>query len=132
MYRLIKVYDAMMTRFLDLENMQTGVIEKCFDDSDVVSDNNFNFMKIGDIYDCKIKLFGTVTDSTTDEGMFCRVLEEKVMLGKRKLVKVESNKGVYFISHEVVKDHKDKGYFYFWCTRKDLIQVNDIIHADYL
>lgn len=50
MYELIDVVDYDVTRLLKLRNIDTGIIEECFDDSAVVSDNNFDFMQIGQQY----------------------------------------------------------------------------------
>ena len=38
MYKLLAVELFVITRFLSLENTITGTIDRCFDDSDVVSD----------------------------------------------------------------------------------------------
>jgi len=132
MYRLVKIDEAMRTRFLKLENLDVGTIDVCFDDSDVVSDRDFGFMRLGEIYNCKIKLFGNVVDKETVGSKFCRIIDENVMVGKRALVKVETDEGIYYVLEKNIKHHKIEGYFYFLITRKDLIQVDDIIHGDYL
>ena len=132
MYKLVKIKEAMRTRFLTLENMDTGTVDDCFDDSDVVNDDDFSFMRLGEIYDCKIKLFGNVIDKEAEGSTFCRITDENVMVGKRNLVKVETDEGTYYVLEKNVKDHKKEGYFYFLTTRKDLIQVDDVIHGDYL
>ena len=46
-----------MTRDVILKNIATGTIDECFDESDVFS-NDFDFIKTGEKYDCKIYLFG--------------------------------------------------------------------------
>ena len=132
MYKLVRIKEAMRTRFLTLENMDTGTVDDCFDDSDVVNDDDFSFMRLGEIYDCKIKLFGNVIDKEVEGSTFCRITDENVMVGKRNLVKVETDEGTYYVLEKNVKDHKEEGYFYFLTTRKDLIQVDDVIHGDYL
>lgn len=58
MYELKEIINDDVTRFIKLKNMDSGIVEECFDDSAVVSESNFDFMEIGHQYECKIKLFG--------------------------------------------------------------------------
>lgn len=52
MYRVIIIDEDEMTRNIKLENINTGTIDDCFDDSALVSNICFNFMSIGEEYDC--------------------------------------------------------------------------------
>jgi len=72
-YKVIEINEAVATRTIKLQNIDSGTIDICFDDSELVS--NFNFMKAEQIYDCKILLFGEPTrnpTSTTYYNFLCK------------------------------------------------------------
>ena len=60
MYKLQSIEEYGTTRVLILENVDTGRQERCFDDSLLLDFNNFEFMKVGNSYQCKILLVGKV------------------------------------------------------------------------
>lgn len=132
MYELIDIVDDDATRFIKLKNIDTDIIEECFDDSAVVSDNNFEFMQIGQKYECKIKLFGKPLAERTSNSIICNVVNREVVIGQRAMVEVEINNSKYYIPRQKVSEYLDNEFFYFCFTRKDLVQVNNIIHADLL
>ena len=132
MYKVIKIYKGAATSFIDLLNLDTGTIDKVFDDSSVVSYDNFGFIKEGGIYDCKIELFGNFLNNKSDSSVEITLAETNAVVGNTKYIKVLINSDVYYIPESETKDIglKEKMYYHF--TRKDLIQVDDIIHADCL
>ncbi len=132
MHKLIRIDDAVATRFLVLKNLESGVIERCFDDSILVSSENFEFMVIDNDYDCKIYLFGDAVEEKTEDSVLCRVINRDVVVGRRPMVEVEVDNVQYYIPQNTIKDYLDRDSFYFECMRKDLIQVNDVIHAGLL
>lgn len=132
MYELIEVVEDNATRFIKLKNMDTGVIEECFDDSAVVSDKNFDFMKIGQLYECKIKLFGKSVAGKTSESVQCKVINKEIVIGKKIMVEVQVNDNKYYIPRQKISECLEHNCFNFHYTRKDLIQVNNTIHADLL
>lgn len=132
MYELIDIVEDDATRLVKLKNVDTGIIEECFDDSAVVSDNNFDFMEIGQKYECKIKLFGKPLAERTSNSIICKVVNREVVLGQRAMVEVEINNSKYYILRQKVSEYLDNDIFNFYFTRKDLVQVNNIIHADLL
>ena len=89
MYELIDVVEDDATRLVKLKNIDTGIIEECFDDSAVVSDNNFDFMQIGQKYECKIKLFGKPLAERTSNSIICKVVNREVTIGQRAMVEVQ-------------------------------------------
>ena len=126
MYRLLSVEESVATRNLELENLDTATIDLCFDDSAVTSFKNFDFMQINEVYDCKIFLFGGQDDS----GEKFQYIND-VSIGRTVLSEVANEKGdVYYINKISASESfsKQKKLSYK-CTRKDLIQVNTIIHA---
>lgn len=132
MYELIDIVEDDVTRLIKLRNIDTGIIDECFDDSAVVSDNNFNFMQIGQKYECKIKLFGKPFAENMSKSTICKVINREVLVGQIVMVEVEMNKSKYYIPRAKVNKYLDSNTLNFYFTRKDLIQVNNIIHADLL
>ncbi|MBR7163500.1 MAG: hypothetical protein IKD21_00810 [Clostridia bacterium] len=132
MYNLVEISESEITRFLKLKNMQTGDIVECFDDSAVVSDINFNFIQMNHQYDCKIKLFGKVVNDKTDQSIACKIINKDTIIGQKSMVEVLADNKQYYITKKNLENHLDNEIFYFYATRKDLIQVDNVIHADYL
>ena len=132
MYELIDVVEDDATRLVKLKNIDTGIIEECFDDSAVVSDNNFDFMQIGQKYECKIQLFGKPLAERTSNSIICKVVNREVTIGQRAMVEVQISNSKYYIPRQKVSEYLDNDIFNFYFTRKDLVQVNNIIHADLL
>ena len=148
MYKLLSTSDSIMTRYVRLENCETRQIELCFDDSDLRHDDqqDFMFMRVGDIYDCKILLFGVafeLSDETMEQNrslceisgrelIVCDVVDLDLSVGELRVIKVNYNKNEYYIAADDVKNIKDIKRFIFRCSRKDLIQVDDIISPRYL
>ena len=130
MYELIEIIEADATRLLKLKDIGSGFIEECFDDSAVVSDENFGFMKINQQYQCKIKLFGKAVRKKTENSVVCKVVNRENIIGNKPMIEVWINNRQYYIAKKTVKDFLNDESFYFCCTRKDLIQVNDVVHAD--
>lgn len=132
MYRVIIIDEDEMTRNIKLENINTGTIDDCFDDSALVSNICFNFMSIGEEYDCKIKLFGNVVQEKQEKAVLCKVICWNIIVGTNSMVKVLVDNDEYYIPQKKLVKAMYLDSFYFRYTRKDLIQVNDIIHADML
>jgi len=123
----MNIDEAAVTRQLTLKNNETKTVEMCFDDSSVTSVENFEFMRIGVAYDCKIYLLGRVDDCGKD----FKVLKG-VIIGTRKLVKIQDVVGnVFYVDRNIMKNMEVKEFIKFKYTRKDVIQVNDIIHPDF-
>ena len=97
MHRVLSIDNDEMTRNIELENMKTGTIDICFDDSALVSDKNFDFMNAGEEYKCKIKLFGNVTTNLQENAVLCKVVEKDVSVGTKKMVKVSVETDEYYI-----------------------------------
>ena len=132
MYKVLSIDSDEMTKNIKLENMKTGTIDICFDDSALVSDKNFDFMNVGEEYKCKIKLFGKSITNQQEKAVLCKIVDKEVFVGTKKMVKVLVEADEYYIPIKKVNDFLDSKEFYFQYTRKDLIEVNEIIHADLL
>lgn len=131
MFKLLSINQAQATRTVDLQNMETQTIDTCFDDSALVSDDgNFEFMQIGQQYTCKLRLFGSTKNMDSGDWSEYKILTDKVKLGDRLLSKVSKADDIYYVNYESIEKYISVGKFMFDCTRKDLIQVNNVIHAD--
>ena len=148
MYKLLSTSTAAMTRYVELQNCKTGKIEQCFDDSDLRHDDqkDFCFMQVGDIYECKILLFGLAFDlvddameqnrilceTTARELIICEAVGGSISVGNLEVISVINNGNIYYVTTDDIRNIKDNNRFAFRCSRKDLIQVDDIISPRYL
>lgn len=136
MYKLISVEEYDITRHVTLKNTETGTEDYCFDDSDMVDigHKDFWFMEVGKKYDCKIQLFGRIVSDVdrNKNAVLCKIVRDNVIVGKARLVEVAAGSDRYYIPHHDVVGRVKDEYFYFDCIRKDLIQVSNVIHGDYL
>lgn len=149
MYKFLSVACGDVTRWVRLENCKTGKVEVCFDDSDLRHEyqKGFEFMQVGGIYDCKILLFGIAVDlsdeaaikqsrimcETTDRELFiCETIDNNFSVGNRNFLQIMSDGNTYYVAINDVGALNDISKFAFRCSRKDLIQVDDIIHPRYL
>ncbi len=134
MYKVIKIHKGEMTSFIDLLNLDTGTQDKVFDDSSMVDIgyDDFEFMREGGVYDCKIELFGDFDRTKTEKNVEVTIIDSDVVIGKTEYFKVLISSDIYYILKADAKDFELKRKMYYHFTRKDLIQVDDIIHADCL
>ncbi len=89
-------------------------------------------MLVGDQYDCKIALFGSV--KRMNAGNWCEytIIDDNVAIGNYLFVKVSCHGDLYYVDQEPVSEYLSVGKFMFDCSRKDLIQVNSTLHDDLL
>lgn len=129
MHKLISKEDAQVTRFVTLKNLETGTEDYCFDDSDMVDigHKDFWFMEVGKKYDCKILLFGNTRPSTAGKKVLCRVVRDNIARGRAHHVEVKVGEDTYYVPRSNVENQLANGEFYYYYTRKDLVQVNNTI-----
>ena len=132
MYKAMGFKEAVATRKVFLLNEETCTRETCFDDSALKGYENFSFMKQGERYECKIKLFGRLGLPEDSDLLACTVLERRVPVGVRKMAKVQVGQDIYYILEKELKDVGDVDVIYYSSSRRDLIQVDNVLHADYL
>ena len=130
MYKVMGFDEAVATRKVFLLNEETGTQETCFDDSALKGYENFSFMKQGERYECKIKLFGRLALPEDSDLLACTVLERRVPIGVRKMAKVQVGQDIYYIPERELKDVGDVGVIYYSSSRRDLIQVDNVLHAN--
>lgn len=132
MFEVISIAEACMTRYVHLRNCETGAIEHCFDDSDLRDEDqkDFWFMKVGERYDCKIMLFGgplEPDEEITEKCMVCRQIGPMEKLGLYNIIPVESGGNIYYITDDDAEEIGNIDEFVYVATRKDLVQVDDVI-----
>ena len=132
MYKVIKIHKHAATNFIDLLNLDTGTQDTAFDDSSVVSYDDFEFIKEGEIYDCKMELFGDFDGTKNEKSVEVTILDSDIVIGKTEYFKVLIDSDIYYILKADAKGLEVKRKMYYHFTRKDLIQVGDVIHADCL
>lgn len=130
MYKVIEINKYTATKTVELENEITGHRDICFDDSALVSMNNFEFMQLGNSYDCYIKLFGEIAKADNKEAVNCKIISNQVV-GCKKFIKVLVDGEIYYVPKNKMPDETIKE-FPFTYTRKDLIKVDEVIHDDLL
>ena len=130
MYKVMGFDEAVATREVFLLNEETGTRETCFDDSALKGYENFSFMKQGEHYECKIVLFGRLGLPEESGLLACTVLERRVPVGVRKMAKVQVGQDIYYIPERELKDVGDVDVIYYSSSRRDLIQVDNVLHAD--
>ncbi|WP_048000958.1 hypothetical protein [Lactiplantibacillus herbarum] len=132
MYEVMSIGEGWMDRFISLRNVRTNVTEACFDYSMAIDGDNFEFMKAGSTYHCKIVLFGDTHLNGIGDRIECTILDKSVKIGNCILMKVLSGQEIYYVYPDDVKIYSSAEKFIFEYTRKDLVQVNNVIHADLL
>ena len=137
MYEVLSIEEACMTRYVHLRNCETGAIEHCFDDSDIRDDDqkDFWFMKVGERYECKIMLFGgplEPDEEITEKCMVCRQIGPMEKLGLYNIIPVESGGNIYYITDDDAEEIGNIDEFVYVTTRKDLVQVDDVISPNFL
>ena len=130
MYKVMGFDEAVATRDVFLVNEETGTRETCFDDSALKGYENFSFMKQGEHYECKIVLFGRLGLPKESGLLACTVLERRVPVGVRKMAKVQVGQDIYYIPERELEGVGDVDVIYYSSSRRDLIQVDNVLHAD--
>jgi len=118
LYKLLKIDEGQMDRFIYLKNLETGVVEYCFDNSMTVSDDNFEFMKIGQNYRCKIVLVGDQMEAPTEHAKKY-VVVSKENIGTKVFLKVKVNDNFYYVLANGMNSNNGNVIF-FEAFRKDL------------
>ncbi len=134
MHRVLEFDEAAATRNVVLKNILTGTEDICFDDSALVGEDgsNFSFMKRNGEYDCKIQLFGEISTAEDVDALCCKVIKRDVLIGKNAFILVWVGQDEYYIRKPDPDGTEGSDTIYFHCTRKDLRQVNHVVHADLL
>ena len=132
MYRVVHIEEHDITRWVHLQNLDTGVVDICFDDSAISGDVNFDFLQVGHCYECKINLMGEPYPLRVAQKVSCVIIDSTLQIGQRRRIQVKTVDGIYYVPLVDVADKLPCDCFDYFVARKDLVQVGDIVHADYL
>jgi len=125
MYTVLKITEYVMDREIILKNCTTGAVETCFDNSLIFDEGNFEFMRVGEKYDCKILLHGYTSSENCQANIECLSTGKDVLIGSERLSEVIADDNVYFVRSENLPTDMVPGRKIFYaCTRKDLIEVD--------
>lgn len=121
-YKVINIKNYEFTRDIILESTSSKQEYTTFDDSDLIGTDQFSFIHVQGIYNCKLGILGDISL----QGEQYSVLSRE-QIGKMSLVKVSNSYGDYFyfpddpqieVGNKILLDVK----------RYDLLSVDDVIN----
>ncbi len=122
MYKVIAIKKYEFTRDIIVESQESKQQYTVFDDSDLIGNDQFSFMKEQEIYDCKI---GILYEVNRSGEKFYVLSREKV--GKMNLFKVSNSDGDNFYL-PATTDVKIGSQINLIVKRYDLLSVNNVIN----
>jgi hypothetical protein len=127
MYKVKEIIPYELTRDVVLQNSVGKPIE-VFDDSDLLGNNDFDFLKVGYSYNCKIGILGDIEKN----GRSFHV-EGREMIGNTVFTKLSDENGDIFYLEPDGPVLKELGQTVkVDVERYDLLQVDDVIHSRYI
>lgn len=129
MYKVKEIVQYEFTRDIVLGSPDGSEIT-VFDDSDLLGNNDFDFVKVGQSYDVKIGILGEISETG-----------EEFILGKnqkigdvffRRLQDAKNN--IFYLEpdNQGITDDKIGSKIKIAVERYDILQVNDTIHGVYV
>ena len=122
MYKVIAIKEYEFTRDIIVESQKSKQQYTVFDDSDLIGNDQFSFVKEQEIYDCKI---GILYEVNRSGKIFYVLSREKV--GKMNLFKVSNSDGDNFYLLATT-DIKIGSQIKLIVKRYDLLSVNNVIN----
>ena len=122
MYKVITIKNYEFTRDIIVESQKSKQQYIVFDDSDLVGNDQFSFVREQEIYDCKLGILGEVTSS----GKTFNVLS-KEKIGKMNLLKISNSDGDNFYL-SAATNLKIGSQIKLSIKRYDLLSVNNVIN----
>lgn len=122
MYKVIAIKEYEFTRDIIVESQKSKQQYTVFDDSDLIGNDQFSFVKEQEIYDCKI---GILYEVNRSGKIFYVLSREKV--GKMNLFKVSNSDGDNFYL-PATTDIKIGSQINLIVKRYDLLSVNNVIN----
>ena len=129
MYKVKEIVQYEFTRDIVLGSPDGSEIT-VFDDSDLLGNNDFDFVKVGQSYDVKIGILGEISETG-----------EEFILGKnqkigdvffRRLQDAKNNIFYLELDNQGITDDKIGSKIKIAVERYDILQVNDTIHGGYV
>ncbi|MGM9905813.1 hypothetical protein [Lactobacillus sp.] len=122
MYKVIAIKEYEFTRDIIVESQKSKQQYTVFDDSDLIGNDQFSFVKEQEIYDCKI---GILYEENHSGKTFYVLSREKV--GKMNLFRVSNSDGDNFYL-PATTDVKIGSQINLIVKRYDLLSVNNVIN----
>lgn len=122
MYKVVAIRNYEFTRDIIVESQNSKQQYTAFDDSDLIGNDQFFFVKEQEIYDCKLGILGEANLS----GETFDVLSKETV-GKMNLLKVSNSDGDNFYL-PATADIKIGSQIKLNVKRYDLLSVNNIIN----
>ncbi|MCL2137290.1 MAG: hypothetical protein FWH40_07220, partial [Coriobacteriia bacterium] len=115
---------------VEILNEETGTIDECLDDSSFASDwVNFAFLQFDAPCHCRIELLGRFVEGPVPDSVHVLPDAPVIAVGRRSFVEASNDKGdVYYVSTAELEGIDLEKTPYYAYTRKDLIQVDGVIH----
>lgn len=122
MYKVIAIKNYEFTRDIIVESQKSKQQYAAFDDSDLIGNDQFSFVKEQGIYNCKLGILGELDPS----GEVFNVLSRE-QVGKMNLLKISnSNDDNFYLP--ATTDVKISSQIKLNVERYDLLSVNNIIN----
>lgn len=122
MYKVIGIKNYEFTRDIIVESIESKQTYVAFDDSDLIGNDQFSFVQVQKIYNCKLGIMGNIDSS----GETYTILSRE-HIGKMNLLKVSNSCGDYFYfpanSKVEIGDN-----IKLIVKRYDLLAVNNVIN----
>lgn len=122
MFRLNKITNYQVTRSLIFHSLTTGKDYDVFDDSDLLGENEFAFLSVGEEYECKFCVYGELNET----GNWYDVVGFEYV-GEVLMVKLKNTSGD-FVYYSKIDGIKLGTKVKIKERRLDLIAVNEIIY----
>lgn len=122
MYKVIAIKTYEFTRDIIVESQKSKQQYTAFDDSDLIGNDQFSFVKEQKIYDCKLGILGEVNPL----GETFNILSSE-QVGKMNLLRVSNSDGDNFYL-PATTDVKIGSQITLNVKRYDLLSVNNVIN----
>ena len=126
MYKVEEIIPYEFTRNIVLQDKEHKQI-KVFDDSDLLGNNDFKFLKIGHSYSCKIGILGDIGKSGK---LFIVNGHEKI--GTTNFIKLcDDEQRIFYLEPDAYIPNNLKNNVKIDIERYDLLQVDNVVHGRY-
>lgn len=126
MYKVKEIIPYEFTRYIIFEGKNNQQI-KVFDDTDLLGNNDFEFLKVGHLYSCKIGILG---DMNKSGELFSVNGREKI--GTTWFTKLsDDTKNVFYLEPDTTVPNDFEKNVKIEIERYDLLQVDNVVHGRY-
>ncbi|MBZ4025914.1 hypothetical protein K7E08_05580 [Ligilactobacillus salivarius] len=124
MYTVKEIIPYEFTRDIIFQD-SSGKEIKVFDDTDLLGDNDFSFLKPGKKYDCSIGILGNINN----DGEIFQIGKKKRIGAVSFIELIDSNNNKFYLEPDNQKLDTTELYVKLEVERYDLLQVNKVINS---